>query len=247
MPVILVEHARTHTSGILLRSLVDHGLRVQTVRISEEETLPDDLSDLDGVVSLGGPQSAMDDSLPWIEQEIAFLLEASKKEVPILGIGLGSNLIARALGGTLVPADPATAGFQKINLDPTGRDDPLFRGLPWFGHWPTWSRDTISKMPEGSRLLAGRPGDVIDGFGCGIFTYGIGFEPDWTATTLIERLQDGSAPIASEIEDSDSMVATLRGATEPIQRQASRFAENVASYLMPIERVNAGVAKDIHH
>lgn len=245
--MILVEHARTHTSGILLRSLVDHGLRVQTVRISEEEPLPDDLSDLDGVVSLGGPQSAMDDEIPWIEQEIAFLLEATKKEVPILGIGLGSNLLARALGGTLAPADPAAVGFQKINLDPTGRDDPLFRGLPWFGNWPTWSRDTISEMPEGGRLLAGRPDGTIDGFGCGIFAYGIGFEPDWTATTLIERAEDHSDPIAGTVGDPDALVATLRRSAEPIDRQANRFAENVASYLMPIERVNAGVAKDIHH
>ncbi len=247
MPVILIEHAATHSSGLLLRSLVDHGLRVQTVRIAAEEMLPTDLSEVDGVVSLGGPQTASDDSLPWLANEISFLQDASKQEVPILGIGLGANILAKSMGTATTPSTSQEAGLQRIDLDPTGRDDPLFRGRPWFGSWPTWSRDQLAELPAGGRALASRDGNTIDAFACGIFSYGIGFEPDWLSTTLIDRVRDASDPVSSSITDPEALVATVQDSAESIQRQAQRFAENVASYLMPIERVNAGVAKDIHH
>ena len=247
MPVILIQHAATHSSGLLLRSLVDHGLRVQTVRIAENETLPTDLAEVDGIVSLGGPQTASDDALPWLANEVSFLQDASKQEVPILGIGLGANILAKSLGTAPTQATSSDAGFQRVDLDPVGRDDPLFRGLPWFGSWPTWSRDQIVELPTGARALASRDGKTIDAFAYGIFSYGIGFEPDWLSATLIDRVRDAADPVSSSITDPELLVATVQDSAESIQRQALRFAENVASYLMPIERVNAGVAKDIHH
>lgn len=247
MPVILIEHASTHTSGILLRSLVDHGLRVQTVRIAAEETLPNDLAEVDGVLSLGGPQSITDDPPSWVDTETTFLREAGDARIPILGIGLGANLLAKAHGATIETAPCTDAGFHRVDLDPAGREDPLFRGLPWFGSWPVWSRDRIAGLPDGGRKLASRDGSAIDGFACGIFSYGIAFEADWSSTTLSERMQDAADPVASSIADAQTLVATVQDSAESIQRQARRFAENVSSYLMPIERVNAGVAKDIHH
>lgn len=246
MPVILIEHAASHTSGLLLRSLVDHGLRVETVRVAEDEPLPADLAELDGVVSLGGPQSATDDSLTWIDGEMTLLRSAAENNVPTLGIGFGANLLARALGGS-IETQTSSPGFHRVDLNPVGREDPLFRGLPWFGSWPRWSRDRVTELPTGARTLAGSDSGEIDGFACGIFTFGIGFEPDWTASTLVDRLEDASDPLSAAVPNRDALAATVKDCAESVERQARRFAENVASYLMPIERVNAGVAKDIHH
>ena len=207
-------------------SLVDHGLRVQTVRIAAEETLPNDLAEVDGVLSLGGPQSITDDPPSWVDTETTFLREAGDAQIPILGIGLGANLLAKAHGATIETAPSTDAGFHRVDLDPAGREDPLFRGLPWFGSWPVWSRDRIAGLPDGGRKLASRDGTAIDGFACGIFSYGIAFEADWSSTTLSERMQDPPIrwPRPSRTSRRSSRPSRTRG---PIQRQRDDSRERL--------------------
>lgn len=244
MPILVIEHDARDTASVLGRALSHHGLRLRTLRLHANEAVPTDLDGVDGVVSLGGPQSATDDALPWIAAEMRLLEEAHARSIPVLGICLGAQLLARALGGQLRRAEHPAPGLGRIDLTPVGREEPVFKGLPWFGAWPDWHGDEIAEVPAGGRILATSEHCGVEAFACGIFSYGVQFHPEWTADELAERCERGGTDAGM---DAAALAATVRDQREAIDRQAVRFAENVAAYLMPIERVNAGVARDIHH
>lgn len=238
MPILVIEHDARNSAGILGRVLVDHGLRLQTARLHRGENIPEDLDDLDGIVSMGGANSATDDALPWLAAETTLLQRAHDRGIPILGICLGAQVLARALGGQVSRCGSPKSGLGRVDLTPAGREDPLFRGLPWFGEWPDWHEDEISEAPPDARILARSEHCSVEAFACGIFSYGIQFHPEWSAEDLAGRC---------EAESNAAAAATVRDQSEMVGRQAARFAENVAAYLLPVERVNAGIAKDIHH
>lgn len=244
MPILVLEHDAHDTPGVLGRALIRHGLRLRTVRLHAGDVVPVDLDDLDGIVSLGGPQSATDDALPWIAAELRLLAAAHARSIPVLGICLGAQLVARALGGTVSRMAAPAAGLGRVDLTPAGREDPIFRGLPWYGTWPGSHHDEVSQAPPDARILARSGSCAVEAFACGIFTYGVQFHPEWSAEAFLARCESGGL-----LGDGDrgALAATIRDQAEVIERQAERFAENVASFLLPVERVNAGVARDIHH
>jgi GMP synthase (glutamine-hydrolysing) len=244
MPILVIEHDSADTPGILGRVLGRHGLRFRTIRLHAGEQLPPDLDDVDGIISLGGPQSATDDALPWLAGEMRLLQGAAARSIPILGVCLGAQILARALGGTVGRMSAPSAGLGRVDLTPAGREDPLFRGLAWYGAWPGSHQDEVTQLPPDARILARSEACAVEAFACGMFSYGVQFHPEWSASAFVSRCESGGL-----LGDGDraALAATIRDQAEPIERQAERFAENVASFLLPIERVNAGVAKDIHH
>ena len=247
MPILVLEHSEPPGSGSIGRALIRHGLRLRSIRVGAGEAVPPDLDEVDAIVSLGGRQSATDDALPWIAAELRLLEAASKEGIPVLGICLGAQLLARALGGRVERMASPSIGLPQINLTQEGRDDPLFRGLPWFGTWPSWHQDEIVELPEGARKLAHSEACGVEGFAHGISAYGIQFHPEWTSAALVQHCEQPDPGLMGAEVDLVSLSATVKDNAESIDRQSERFSVNVASYLMPIERVNQGVAKDIHH
>ena len=247
MPILVLEHAEPSGSGSIGQALARHGLRIRPVRVGSGEPVPSDLDDVDGIVSMGGRQSATDDALPWIAAELRLLEAATASGIPVLGVCLGAQLLARALGGRVARMSEPSIGIPQVDLTQEGRDDPLFRGLPWFGAWPSWHQDEIVELPAGARKLAHSKGCGIEGFAHGISAYGVQFHPEWTSAALIQQCEKPDPGTMGSDVDLASLAALARDTAESIDRQSERFAVNVASYLMPIERVNQGVARDIHH
>jgi GMP synthase-like glutamine amidotransferase len=125
MPILVIEHDVNDTPGVLGRVLTRHGLRMRIIRLHAGDALPPDLDDVDGIVSLGGPQSATDDALPWLADELRLMREASNLAIPVLGICLGAQLLGRALGGTVSRMKTPASGLGRVDLTPAGRDDPI--------------------------------------------------------------------------------------------------------------------------
>ena len=247
MPILVLEHSNDPGSGSVGRALARHGLRIKAVRVGGGEAIPTDLDDVDGVVSMGGRQSATDYTLPWIAAELRLLAAAVAAEIPVLGICLGAQLLARSLGGKVGRLSEPSIGMPRVDLTPVGRDDPLFRGLPWFGSWPSWHQDEVTEIPDGGRILAASDECKVEAFAVGIYAFGVQFHPEWSAGELAAQCKQADPGAMGSNADLASIAAAALDAAESIDRQSERFAENVASYLMPIERVNQGVARDIHH
>jgi GMP synthase (glutamine-hydrolysing) len=123
------------------------------------DPLPGDLQDHDALLVLGGAMGANDDDAhPWLAPTKQLVREAAARAVPTLGICLGHQLLAVALGGE---AGPNPRG-QQLGLlpvgwtDDAGRDD-LTRGLVGTGYGVHWNDDVVLRAPEGTVVLARTP------------------------------------------------------------------------------------------
>ena len=134
---VIIQHIAVETLGGNFTGLLhDAGFNLTTVPVYARA--PDfsafdapHLSEVDLIVSLGGPMSA-NDNYPALIQEMAYLREASTGDVgnrpptPVVGICLGAQLLSRALGGAVAPTGGYQFGLRKIDITAAGAADPVF-------------------------------------------------------------------------------------------------------------------------
>lgn len=110
--------------------MCDDGIAFDVDALDEGDALPR-LDRYDALIILGGPMGPLDyDAHPWLVGETALIREAvSERALPTLGICLGHQLIAQALGSSLSEMEKSEVGVVDIALNEAGRRDPLFAGL----------------------------------------------------------------------------------------------------------------------
>ncbi len=129
---LVVQHVAPESAFAVDHALLAAGVTIDTCRIFAGEHIPDGISELDGLVVMGGPMSATsDEGFPTREAEIAILVEALDAGIPTLGVCLGAQLLAAAGGGSVYrdPQGPEI-GWAPVHLAPACQDDPLFTELP---------------------------------------------------------------------------------------------------------------------
>ena len=178
MATYIIEPSSTGPAERLAVMLQDLGHRLVLIRPHKGDAIPTDSRDIDALVIMGGPGSAASDE-PWIAatKELVRTLDAAA--MPVLGICLGAQIVAHALGGEVGPVD---AGYQfglaDIDLTPAGRDDPLFAGLGWSHVQLHHHGEAITTLPDGAKGLAKSDDTAVQAFAKGLRTYGFQFHPE---------------------------------------------------------------------
>ena len=132
----------------------DRGHAVEGSRLYHGDAFPV-LDSLDLLVILGGPMSVDDDGVyPWLSQEKQFINEAIGCGKLVLGICLGGQLVARALGARVVRNPHKEIGWFPLSLTDDGRNSPFFRDFPREFLAFHWHGDTFA-IPNSARRLAG--------------------------------------------------------------------------------------------
>jgi GMP synthase (glutamine-hydrolysing) len=128
---------------------------VSTIIIGPEDSISSDvLTSASGLVVLGGPMAVYEaDRHPRLLQEQALIRNALSREVPVLGICLGSQLLAAALGAKVYPGAGKELGWFDVSLERDAGPDALFRGLPPRFKALHWHGDVFD-LPPGARWLA---------------------------------------------------------------------------------------------
>ncbi|MEO0407216.1 MAG: gamma-glutamyl-gamma-aminobutyrate hydrolase family protein [Cyanobacteria bacterium P01_A01_bin.135] len=141
--------------------------------------LPNDLKDYAAVVVFGGPMSA-NDELPFIHTELAWIPQVLAAGKPFLGVCLGAQLLARALGAEVSrhPQQPVEIGYTPVT--PTAAGEPLFSGLSQVFQW----HQEGFALPQGAVLLLEGPVFVNQAFCCAPGVYGLQFHPEMTRSML---------------------------------------------------------------
>ena len=198
MRILLLQHDPLDGPGAILDWANERGHSVATCLICQEEPLPT-LDSFDFLVSLGGPMGAYDEENHlWIASEKEFLRQTVAAGKKILGLCLGCQLLADALGGKAFRHTCKEFGWQPI--------EPLAEGREWFGTtepFPAfqWHGDTYS-LPPGAIRLARNKATEQQAFllwgPSGNPILGLQFHLEWTEQMAREALADsGVSPLPS--------------------------------------------------
>lgn len=248
MAILVFEHSPIVGIGRLGTTLRDYGHRLHIVRRHLGDPIPADLDDVDGIISCGGPQSANDDSLPWLEPEMQLIRQAHELEMPVVGLCLGAQIIARALGGEVSPMnDGPEVGWHEVRLTPVGREDPIHAGIAWWSIQPHFHYDCVSELPPGARLLASSDQCKVQVWASGLRTYGFQFHVEIQASDMLALADNDPDALAKARLSREELTSQAQKNYAAFERLTNRLFDNIALLLMPVDRRYQGLVKDLHH
>lgn len=203
---LVLTHTALETAGTLERWLPEAGLPFDVVNPWDGDPVPERVDEHVALVVLGGPQQAYDDaSAPWLRATKDLLRAAHRDDVPVLGICLGAQLLAEALGGRVAKgAAGVEAGARLVAKRDAAWQDPLLGVAPLTPTVIQWHEDAIHELPPGAVLLASSPKYDNQAFRVGR-SYGVQFhiEPTadivrhWAVDSGAALLEAGLDPIAT--------------------------------------------------
>ena len=201
MRVLSIVHEPTSTGGGgLFEDLVEERSdQLERISIAHDDaSMLDAPERYDAIMVFGGAMHPDQDAEhPWLADEAAFIREAVDREVPLFGVCLGAQLIARAVGAKVGPADAAEVGWHTVNVNATGRDDPVVGVLPERLDAFQWHYYGF-ELPAGAELLADKDA-ARQAYRLGERTWGVQFHPEVTRHMLDYWFVEGE----KELPDPD--------------------------------------------
>lgn len=182
-PLLVVQLCDDDGPGRVGDWLTAAGCDLDVRRVDRGEPLPADFGGHSGLLVLGGEQSAYDTSekSPELGPVLDVLRVAVRDRVPTLGICLGGQLLARALGGVVRKGvDGPELGGHLVAKKDVAAQDPVFSGVPFTPDVVQWHYDEIAELPVAAVLLAGSPLYPYQAFRVGECAWGIQFHIETT-------------------------------------------------------------------
>ena len=206
LPILIILHQERSNPGRVGRLLQQRGYGLDVRRPRFGDPLPATLGDHAAAIIFGGPMSA-NDADDFIQREIDWIAVPIREHKPFLGICLGAQMCARALGGRvfLHPEGHAEIGYYPIR--------PTAAGLAFVDHWPEqvyqWHREGFD-LPAGAELLAEGETFEVQAFRYGR-AYALQFHPDvthatmhrWTTRGHVRLELPGAKPRAAHFADRE--------------------------------------------
>jgi GMP synthase (glutamine-hydrolysing) len=177
LPILIVQHAPHEHPAAVRRALESQGIATQCIHPYLGENYPE-AREVQGMISLGGPMSANDEAEhPWIQAEIRLLKACIEAGLPTVGICLGGQMMARAMGGRVERHHTQEIGWFPLETNAAGLADPVMGAA---GSSPTvyhWHGDTFH-LPPGAELLAASKACPRQAYRLGDRAYGFQFHPE---------------------------------------------------------------------
>ena len=177
-----MQHHPAEHPGSFRKFLDEDGHRWQAVQLDQGEALPS-LDDFDALWVMGGPMDVwQEDKHPWLVEEKALIREAvAERGMSYLGLCLGHQLLADALGGACGPGTPEI-GVCDITMTELGATGVFLDGLDTVFPSLQWHSAEVTQLPEGARVLATSPDCAVQAMQWGPRAYSAQFhlevEPD---------------------------------------------------------------------
>ena len=206
MRVLAFRHGLSEHLGSIADALDLRGFDWEYVDLYQSPQTALSPGDRDALVFLGGAISANDD-LPYLRRELEIISEAFERGTPVLGVCLGAQLIAKALGAGVYPNATKEIGWAPVTFTEAARLDPLFAGLSGPETVFHWHGDTF-ELPARAELLASSAACRNQAFRAGDRIYGLQFHLEVTPAMIAQWCEE------------DVKCGEMREAREPIDPQA---------------------------
>lgn len=241
MAIVVFQHNAEVGPGRLGATLRDHGYRLDIRRLDRAESrvnphVPADFDNVEGVVSLGGSANVTELAQhAWMAREVEYLKEAHRRQLPLVGVCLGHQLIAHALAGEVGPAARSEHGFTRVHIEVPGQTDVILAGIPWESPQFQCHNQEVTAPPPGAAVLASSEACRVQAFRVGLRTYGFQYHFEWDRA-MIEALhrpdRDGAGRPACM--NADDLSRQLDSSYNMFARTADRLCVNLASFLFPM-------------
>lgn len=184
--------------------------KAMVVPVYEGALLPDDLESISSII-ITGSKAMVTDTLAWTKYVSKWLLEMPRKDIPILGICYGHQLLAHTLGG-LVDYHPSGEeyGDTAVQLTGEGKEDKLFGGLPSDIRAYVAHAQTVKQIPLNAVVLAKNAFEQHHALRFRDQVWGVQFHPEFTADLLKEYMKLGRDRIANQGYDVDDLLYTAQ-------------------------------------
>ncbi len=220
---ICLQHVPFEGPGAFARALTDRGVSLDRYLVPQDG-LPKDAGDL--LIVMGGPMS-VNDSDRWIAEETAFIRSALRVGTPVIGVCLGSQFMAKALGATVRPGKALEIGMMPVRLAPEAKQDPVFTTLPDSFDVFEWHGE-IFDLPEGCVPLAGSDIAPLQAFRYGARAYGLLFHLEMEQAGIDALCQE----CAPDLTRARLTAQAVKTAATPHLPTLHQFADRLIGHLL---------------
>ena len=185
MKLLVLQHAEAEHPGIFRKFLREDGHDYDAVELDAGEELPS-IDGYDGLWVLGGPMDVwQEEEHPWLAAEKACIRDAVEgRGLPFLGLCLGHQLLAEALGGSVGPSRTPEIGVMDVQLTEAGATGVIFDGFPEAFPCLQWHSAEVTKAPAGADVLATSPACTVQALKWGPRAYSAQFHIEIEADTV---------------------------------------------------------------
>ncbi len=202
--IVIFQHVPFEGPGLIAEMLDGRGMPYMILEPYKGDPTPLSPAGFAGVISMGGPMSVNDD-LDFLAKEKSFLAEAVARRLPALGVCLGAQLLAAALGAGVYPGREKEVGWGEVTLTDEGKMDPLFSGVGDILPVLHWHGETFD-IPAGAVLLASSRACVNQAFRWGESVYGFQFHLEANGEVVKEWIEEDLAGCCPMVEDPAGII-----------------------------------------
>jgi len=230
--VLILQHITCETPGTIETALVGAGIEWHIHRSYEGQPGPSDIGVYDGLIVMGGPMGVYEyDRYAFLTEEIGLIQQALTAEKPILGVCLGSQLLASALGAEVKPGRAKEIGWYPLRLTEAANDDALWQGIasPFMGfHW----HGDVFDVPAGAVSLASSEMTSCQAFRYGTNAYGFLFHMEVTATIIGDLVSTFADELQEASIDGEQILQSIDTQLTPLQQIGARVFKKWAGLVV---------------
>ncbi len=218
--LLIIKQVEDEGPGLIEKIFTTHGWAIETIELSRGEELPSGFDEVGAVVVLGGPMNVHEEAkYPFLIEEEHYIRKALIGEIPLLGICLGAQLLAKTCGARVKKAPQREIGWCRVKKTGEGENDSLFSKSPDHMQVFQWHEDTFD-IPEGAVLLVTGKDCRNQAFRVGQNAYGLQFHIEVTEDMIQSWFQSGEEAFVEKI------LSDTRNIKEKYDTQADQILLN---------------------
>ena len=232
--VTILQHVHCETPGIISDCLQSADIDTRWIRTFEGDPIPFSMEAQAGLIVMGGPMSVSDhEQFPFLLEEQRLIEAALKDDKPVLGVCLGSQLLAATLGAEVKSGAQKEIGWHAITLAQGAASDALWKDLPQQFTAYHWHGD-VFELPHEAVSLAYSELTACQGFRYGTNAYGILFHIEMTEKIIQNMLEEFSDELEEEKIVARSIIEKIGDFLPNLQTVGSRVFQRWVKLLKPL-------------